>query len=182
MNFRIIHTIWNTAVWVGLWAAFVPAWLWDSIDHKMAEWDWCPETIQKTDMVQAILFSYIYVLFFSLISIPWSLYSIFSIETRWGFNKMTKCLFVTDLIKSVIMKLVIISILISLFIWLVSVCGDYLLIFLGATTVGIVALTIILVPTVLIPCFYKLSDLEEGELKTRIVQESEKTKIEVSAI
>jgi hypothetical protein len=45
INFRIINAIWNTAVWVGLWAAFVPAWLWDSIDGKMAEWEWCPETI-----------------------------------------------------------------------------------------------------------------------------------------
>jgi STE24 endopeptidase len=95
---------------------------------------------------------------------------------------MTKCLFVTDWVKNVIMKFVIISFLILLFIWLANVSGDYLLLFLGFSTVWIVALTIILVPTVLIPCFYKLSDLEEGELKSRIEKESEKTKIEVSAI
>jgi STE24 endopeptidase len=136
----------------------------------------------KTDMVQAILFSCIYILFFALVSIPWSLYSIFSIEERWGFNKMTKCLYFKDWIKSVLMKMVIMTLLLMLFIWLVNICGDYLLIFLGLTTVLIVALAIILMPTVLIPCFNKLSDLEDGELKTRIELEAQKTKIDVSAI
>jgi STE24 endopeptidase len=80
------------------------------------------------------------------------------------------------------MKMVIMTLLLMLFIWLVNVCGDYLLIFLGLTTVLIVALAIILMPTVLIPCFNKLSDLEDGELKTRIELEAQKTKIDVSAI
>jgi len=39
-----------------------------------------------------------------------------------------------------------------------------------------------MIPTLIIPLFYKLTDLEEGELKTAIVKEAEKTNVPVSEI
>ena len=40
----------------------------------------------------------------------------------------------------------------------------------------------LLIPTVISPLFYTYTDLEDGELKTAIFAESEKTKIPVSQI
>ena len=121
-------------------------------------------------------------LFFAIIGIPWSLYSIFHIETKWGFNKITKCLYVIDWIKQLLIKTLFMFAIICLFIWIINASGSYLLLVLSVTTILLVSLVIILIPTVFIPCFYSFTELEEGDLKKGILKEAEKTNIDVSQI
>lgn len=50
-------------------------------------------------MVQAILFSIGWSIFYTLVMIPFSVYRTFVIEEKAGFNKMTPKIFVIDKIK-----------------------------------------------------------------------------------
>ncbi|BAV94889.1 M48 family metalloprotease [Ichthyobacterium seriolicida] len=58
-----------------------------------------------------------------IISMPFSYYFTFMIESRFGFNTMTKRLFFLDLIKSLILKLIISATLLSAIIWFYQETG-----------------------------------------------------------
>ena len=57
-------------------------------------------------LLQNLLFLFAYFLITFLIGIPFSYYRIFKIEETFGFNKVTKKLFVSDKIKSLILTIV----------------------------------------------------------------------------
>ena len=59
-----------------------------------------------------------------LISLPFSIYSTFVIEQKFGFNKTTPKVFVGDLIKSTLVGAIIGGILLSLVIWFYQWAGD----------------------------------------------------------
>lgn len=56
------------------------------------------------------------------------------------------------------------------------------MLYLALLTVGVIALINILFPILIIPCFFKLTDLEEGELKAAIFKEAQKTNVPVAQI
>ena len=55
---------------------------------------------------------------------------------------------------------------------------------ISLVTVAILIILIVqlLIPTVIMPLFYTFTDMEEGDLKTKVFKEAEKTKIPVSQI
>jgi STE24 endopeptidase len=115
-----------------------------------------------------------------VVSLPFEIYFTFVIEEKWGFNKTTASTFVVDKIKGFALMTILTSIFLSAILYTIESCGDNLLFYLSVLTISIIVLLQILVPLVIIPCFYTYSDLEEGKLRTDIFNESEKTKIPVS--
>jgi len=71
-------------------------------------------------------------------------------------------------------------ILIPLMLWIVDYAGDKLVPYLVAFTFVVIVVVNLLIPTVILPLFFKFTDLEDGKLKTDIFKEAEKTKIPVS--
>jgi STE24 endopeptidase len=129
-------------------------------------------TIELTSstLLQTLFFLFAYFLLTFLIGIPLSYYRVFKIEEAFGFNKMTKKLFVKDKIKNLVLTLVfgggIISLLFVIFdafkenIW-TFILGAYIVIV-------IVMLILFLFNGVFVRLFNKLTLLEEGSLKTKI--------------
>ena len=115
-----------------------------------------------------------------LLNLPFSIYSTFGIEEKYGFNKMTVGTFVKDQLKTFILTALFTAILLPILLWVIAKSGDALVPTLAV--VSIVALIIIslLVPTFIIPCFYKFSDLQDNELKVAIYREAERTEVPVS--
>jgi STE24 endopeptidase len=60
-----------------------------------------------------------------LISLPFTLYSTFVIEEKFGFNKTTPKLFFIDLIKSIILSITLGGILLSLILWFLEFGGQF---------------------------------------------------------
>ena len=77
-------------------------------------------------------------------------------------------------------SLVFTAILIPLMLWVVDIAGDKLVTSLVAFTFVVIVVVNLLVPTVILPLFFKFTDLEDGKLNTDIFKEAEKTKIPVS--
>ena len=66
--------------------------------------------------LQGVLFIAVVSFFFWLVELPFSLYSIFSIEARFGFNRTTPRLFLVDMAKGLAISAVIgIPVLLGLF-------------------------------------------------------------------
>jgi len=121
-------------------------------------------------------------LFDQVVSLPFELYFTFVIEEKWGFNKTDMKTFVMDKIKGFALMTVCTAIFLSAILYVIESCGDNLLFYLSILTISIIVLLQILVPLVIIPCFYTYSELEEGKLRTDIFKESEKTNVPVSQI
>ena len=105
---------------------------------------------------------------FKLISIPFSLYSQFVIEEKYGFNKMTKSLWIIDFIKGLVLSLVLSSILLLVLFWFMDKAGTFWWIygFLFVTIFQIIMM--IIYPILIAPIFNKFSPMEDGQLKDKL--------------
>ena len=106
----------------------------------------------------------------AIIALPFSIYATFVIEERFGFNNMTWKTFVADMVKggvlSSILGAFLLSVVISFFEYADKNGWFYCWI---AMTILILALQYI-VPTWIMPLFNKFKPLEEGELKTALME------------
>jgi STE24 endopeptidase len=108
------------------------------------------------------------VVFSGLIDMPFSLYRVFGIETRFGFNRMTLRLFVTDLAKQLALGAVIGVPLLYLVLWLMDRMGQTWWLYVWLTLLAYSLIAQIVYPTVLARWFNKFSPLEDETLKSRI--------------
>ncbi len=110
------------------------------------------------------------VLYFArdIISIPFSLYSNFVIEEKFGFNKMTVKTFVLDHIKTYALAIVLGVSLLGGVLYFFEKTGSYAWIYAW----GLIAFFIVIAPplftTLIAPMFNKFTPLAEGELKDAI--------------
>jgi STE24 endopeptidase len=103
-----------------------------------------------------------------------SIYDTFIIEERYGFNKTTPRTFIMDFIKSLLLTVILVSVLLSLFFLLYNLLGNW--VFLAFFFVLLLfRLFMSFISPLLIRIFYKLTPLEEGELKDKIQELAEKT-------
>ena len=140
--------------------------------------------LTSSTLLQTLLFLFSYFFITFIIGIPFSYYRIFRIEEAFGFNKVTKKLFVTDKIKSFILTILfgggIVSLLFVIFealknnIW-TFIFGAYVVIF-------VVMLGLFLFNGLFVRLFNKLTLLEEGSLKTKIDALASKLGFEVKRI
>ncbi len=97
-----------------------------------------------------------------------SYYSQFVIEEQFGFNTMTRRLFVQDTVKSTILGMLIGAPVLAVLIVTVNLTGSLWWI-LGAVFITAVQVFLLFIfPVVLAPIFYTFTPLKEGELKDRI--------------
>ncbi|MDO5435341.1 MAG: M48 family metallopeptidase [Clostridia bacterium] len=101
--------------------------------------------------------------------IPFSLYSTFVIEAKYGFNRTTAKTFVLDQIKELLLGLLLTGGLISLFAAIHQAAGSW---FIPVLTGALIALTLLmsLITPALTRIFNKFRPLEDGELRQRLTQ------------
>jgi len=103
-----------------------------------------------------------------IINLPAEIYSTFRIEAKFGFNHTTIKLFITDLIKSLILGLLIGVPFLALILWLMESMGELWWIWVWAVWLGFSLLMAWAYPVFIAPLFNKFEPLAEGALKQRI--------------
>jgi len=103
-----------------------------------------------------------------LLDLPFSLYSTFRIEDRFGFNKMTLRLWLADLVKSTLIGIAIGLPVVALILWLMSSAGSLWWLWAWGVWMGFNLLVLVLYPTVIAPLFNKFKPLEDEALKARV--------------
>lgn len=104
----------------------------------------------------------------SLVELPLAWQRVFGLETSFGFNRMSKALFLRDLAVKTGMTLAIGGPLMALMLWIMQTSGDYWLAWAWAVWAGFNVAVMALYPTLIAPLFNKFSRLPEGELRDRI--------------
>ncbi|MDD9304329.1 MAG: M48 family metallopeptidase [Desulfobacter sp.] len=103
-----------------------------------------------------------------LVSLPFSVYSTFIIEERYGFNKTTGKTFVLDLIKTILISTVLGSALLSLILWFFESAGSWAWMLCWIATSLFLLGVQYIVPTWIMPLFNRFTPLESGPLKKAI--------------
>lgn len=119
-------------------------------------------------MLQSLVFFTITTILSTLEELPISYYKTFVLEEEWGFNKTTISTFIKDALKSLALGVTISTPFLYLFLRIVDAYGTSFVKY--AMVLTLVALLIIMTifPTFILPLFYKMTPLEEGELRTEI--------------
>lgn len=116
----------------------------------------------------ALLFFGAYGLISGIVSIGFEIYSTFSIEERFGFNRTTIKTFVTDQIKGVVVSVILGGAILSLLVWLNELLGSNFWIAAWLVILSVILFLFAFQTSVLLPLFNKLTPLPEGELKNAI--------------
>lgn len=104
----------------------------------------------------------------SILEIPFSLYSTFVIEARFGFNKMTLKLYLLDTLKGVLLGSVLGLPLLLGVLWLMERMGANWWIYVWTVWVSFSLLLLFIYPSFIAPLFNKFKPLEDASLKARI--------------
>ena len=116
----------------------------------------------------ALLFFGIIMFASDIINTPFSIYDTFVIEEKFGFNKTTPKIFITDKLKGWLITAIIGGGLLALIIWFYQQTGRYFWIYAWALVSLFTIFMAMFYTSLLLPLFNKLKPLEEGELKTQI--------------
>jgi STE24 endopeptidase len=104
----------------------------------------------------------------ALIGLPLTLYRVFGVEERFGFNKMTAKLFVVDALKVIFLAAVIGIPLLLLVLWLMNAAGTWWWLYVWAVLVAFSVFMQLIVPAFIMPWFYKFSPLQDAALAERV--------------
>lgn len=101
-------------------------------------------------------------------SIPFSIWSTFVIEEKYGFNKTTKRLFVTDSIKSLLISFTIAGGILAIIAWVFHNTQEWFWVIALGVMLVFSLLANALYSRVIVPLFNKQQPLQEGELLNAI--------------
>lgn len=117
-----------------------------------------------------------------LISIPFSYFSTFNIESKYGFNKSTKTIFIMDFIKSSILGTVIASVILFVVLGFFEYFPTNGWLIVWGALILIQFILIYIAPTLIMPIFNKFTPLEDGDLKNEVENFANKHQFNIEGI
>ena len=103
-----------------------------------------------------------------VVELPFTLFRIFVVEARFGFNKMTWRTATADFAKQALLAVAIGGPLLLAVLWLMSAMGERWWLYVWLFWLAFNLLVMLLYPTLIAPLFNKFSPLPESDLKARI--------------
>jgi STE24 endopeptidase len=129
---------------------------------------WLDSTITGTSLFSGVLIILAAFTVSSLADLPFDYYKTFTIDERFGFNKMTPVMFFQDLLKHALIGLAMGLPLLFAALWLMQGAGTYWWLWLWCVWAAFNLLVLAIYPTFIAPLFNKFSPLTDDSLKTRI--------------
>ena len=103
-----------------------------------------------------------------VVDLPLTLYRSFVLEARFGFNKMTLPLFITDVFKQTLIGVLVGAPVLLAVLWLMAAMGQHWWFYVWLFWLGFNLLALMLYPTLIAPLFNKFSPLADADLAARI--------------
>jgi STE24 endopeptidase len=134
--------------------------------------NWLDEIVRNSisnEIIRGITYIGILILANSILSLPFSIYSTFIIEEKFGFNKTTAKTFILDLLKSIALSITLGIPVLALVLVILGQGGEFMWLYAWGTVVVIGLIIQFIAPTWIMPLFNKFTPLEDGELKQKIM-------------
>lgn len=133
-----------------------------------AAFDRAARSVSGSPVVQALVFWGIFYLISWVVSLPFDAWRTFVIEQRFGFNRSTPKIFVTDAIKSLLLNMLIMGAVLALCAWIYTLSPHWFwLIAWGAVSLFSLFMQYFY-SQLIVPLFNKQTPLPEGELRSAI--------------
>ena len=146
-QYDVLPKLWNlTGTWL---ANYAPAGFSGEIPHS-------------------ILFFFTFNLISQILSLPTSYYGTFVLEEKFGFNKQTRSLFFSDLLKSQGLMVALGTPILAAFLKIIQSTGTQFFYYLWVFAIAVQVFGITVYPIFIQPLFNKLAPLEPGELRERV--------------
>jgi len=163
-NFGTIETVFEVVILLVLLFSGALPWLWLKFNALAPGAAW-----------SGALFLVATMLLLSVPGLPLGWWAQFRLEERFGFNKSTPGLWITDQIKGAVLGLVIGFPLMWGLLALVDWVGPLWWMWGFAALFGFQLLMLVLYPKVIMPLFNKLTPLPEGEARDRLMALADRT-------
>jgi STE24 endopeptidase len=118
----------------------------------------------------------------SLLSFPFSIYTTFVIEERFGFNKTTIKTFILDILKGLFLGILLGGPLLAGLLYFFHVAGNMAWIYAWGVTTVFSLIVQFIAPTWIMPLFNKFIPLEDGELRESIISYAKKVKFPLKGL
>ncbi len=135
--------------------------------------EWLDQTaagLELSPIATGIGVMVVFMLVSSLLELPFSVYSTFVIEDRFGFNRTTVKTFIADLFKGAAVAVILGVPLLWIILWLMEKSGELWWVYAWLVWTGFSLLIMWIYPTLIAPIFNKFEPLEEGDTLERIKQ------------
>ena len=124
----------------------------------------------------------LFIVILTLIDLPFSYYKIFFIENHYGFNRQSKLLFFKDLILSLTISLIILSMLFIVFNKLYNIYINDWWLYMWLIVIVFNTLVIYLFPIIISPLFNSFKKINDEEIISEIKDLSDKTNFNISNV
>lgn len=138
-------------------------------------WDltgtWLPKLLPAKytgEITHTLLFFFVFNIIGTVLNLPIAYYSTFVLEEKFGFNKQTIKLWLTDMLKGQALTVVLGAPILSAFLAIIQKTGNQFFYYLWLFGVVVSVFMITIYPIAILPLFNKLSPLEAGSLKTGV--------------
>lgn len=132
--------------------------------------DLCIRSFGFSSVVSGLLFTALLGLLSATLNLPFSIYSTFVIEQRFGFNTTTVGTFVLDCCKSLVLAVLIGGPLLAAIFWFFECSGEWAWLSCWAIATAFILVIQFLAPVIIMPLFNTFLPLADGELKDGITQ------------
>jgi len=106
----------------------------------------------------------------SIVHLPFSIYSTFVLEERFGFNTTTWKTFLLDQMKAILLVVLLGGPFLAAILWFFETSGQAAWLYCWLAAVIFILVMQFLAPVVIMPLFNRFVPLEEGSLKTAITR------------
>jgi STE24 endopeptidase len=159
-RFGLLATAFSTAVLLG----------WTLLGGLDALNGWVRDAVQPQwgPMAYQLVLLGAFVLIGALLDLPFEWWQTFRIEQRFGFNRSTWRLFISDLLKGLLVALVLGLPLAALVLWIMASTGGWWWLWAWAAWTAFNLLILVIYPTVIAPLFNKFEPLRDETLAARV--------------
>ena len=158
---RIRFSMFTATISVGVLLLFTSGGLLNSLTKIVQD-------ITQSNVLGIILLGLFIVLIDEIVGIPLAVYSTFTLEEKYGFNKTTAKTFIQDLIKNLIISVVFASTLYAVVISIIERLGDNWWIYAFVAVFLFQAIVFYLYPVLILPLFNKLEPITDEKFKEPI--------------
>ena len=129
----------------------------------------------QNPILMSLIFFGILGLIVDILSTPLSVYSIFVIEEKFGFNKTSPKTFILDKLKGWLLAAIIGGGLLALIVWIYQVSGNWFWVIAWAVIAVFTVFMTMFYSNLIVPLFNKQTPLDEGTLRIAIEEFARKT-------
>ncbi len=119
-------------------------------------------------LVQGVALCASVAILLAAVDLPLSIYRIFALEARFGFNRMTPRLFIADLLKQALLAALFGLPLLLVVLWLMEIMGELWWLYVWLVWMAFNLLILFLFPTFIAPLFNRFTPLRDPDLADRI--------------